>query len=440
MAIGWTEDKCRYLDQLVLEDKSHTAARRKRQRCENNWKLTINVQGPVSWMDKRTTIRRPWKPIKNLRQQAEQPSNRPILPSYQTRQRPFQERHRADRHWKWQGWSDSLSSSSPAWTGSQSWWTSSKWVGGGANSSRHTHSHAQFFLVRVAKVFKLTLQCSLCALSPKHSSCRAHVIFRTLLDPPLTSPSQSTPTSSSLLFPSPLDSCLADLPEQSPLTGSEPNAPVEVSSTEATPIIFSSKKGSIGSTCNSVDDLATIPLVSEIGERADLGMLASPLLSRERDKCEPTWNLWPDRESSEASFSHLRSSTEKPAARCQKHTKSSRDPSVVRNSQSERERKSSFWARRFTQFPWNASSPSCSRRTDRLSAFWSSIGTGQARIESPVRRQSFSFIRYAASTSKDETLPSKSLVWSFSERKKSWRCTEFVRKERLLQEDRMESL
>ena len=43
---------------------------------------------------------------------------------------------------------------------------------------------------------------SLCALSPRHSSSRAHVMFRTLLDPPPTSPSLSTPTSSSLLFPS----------------------------------------------------------------------------------------------------------------------------------------------------------------------------------------------------------------------------------------------
>ena len=35
--------------------------------------------------------------IENLRQQPEQPSIPPILPRYQTRQRPFQERHRAER-------------------------------------------------------------------------------------------------------------------------------------------------------------------------------------------------------------------------------------------------------------------------------------------------------------------------------------------------------
>ena len=37
MAIGWTEEMCRYLDQLALEDKSYTATRRERQRHENNW-------------------------------------------------------------------------------------------------------------------------------------------------------------------------------------------------------------------------------------------------------------------------------------------------------------------------------------------------------------------------------------------------------------------
>ena len=53
MALGWTEEKCRYLDQLALEDQSYTATITERQRCENNWKLTINAQGPVSPTDKR---------------------------------------------------------------------------------------------------------------------------------------------------------------------------------------------------------------------------------------------------------------------------------------------------------------------------------------------------------------------------------------------------
>ena len=44
----------------------------------------------------------------------------------------------------------------------------------------------------------IKLQCSLCAMSPKLASPRAHVMFHLLIDPPMTSPSQSTPTSPSL--------------------------------------------------------------------------------------------------------------------------------------------------------------------------------------------------------------------------------------------------
>ena len=98
MAIGWTEEKCRCLDQLALEDKSCTATRRERTRYENNWKLTTNAQGPVSPIDERDDYQAAVKTIKNLRQQVDQPSNPPILVSYQTRQGPFEERHEAE--WK----------------------------------------------------------------------------------------------------------------------------------------------------------------------------------------------------------------------------------------------------------------------------------------------------------------------------------------------------
>ena len=127
MALGWTEEKCRYLDQLAMEDKYFTATRRERQRYENNWKLTINAQRPVSALDTRDDYLEAVKATNKLRQQAEQPSHPPILPSYQTRQRPFQERQRAERQWNWQAWSDPPSSSSSTWTGSRSWWAASKW-------------------------------------------------------------------------------------------------------------------------------------------------------------------------------------------------------------------------------------------------------------------------------------------------------------------------
>ena len=94
------------------------------------------------------------------------------------------------------------------------------------NTAAHTQSHSKSFLARGSRFFKLTLQCSLCALSPKCSSPRAHVMFRTLFDPALTSPSQSAPTSPSLLFLShwPTTSCpqsgllFGRFAEQSPLT------------------------------------------------------------------------------------------------------------------------------------------------------------------------------------------------------------------------------
>ena len=82
-AIGWTEEKCRYLE-LALEDKSYTATRRERQRYENNWKLRLNAQGAVLPMDKREDCLEAVIAIKSLRQQAEQPSSPPVLPSYQT--------------------------------------------------------------------------------------------------------------------------------------------------------------------------------------------------------------------------------------------------------------------------------------------------------------------------------------------------------------------
>ena len=161
----------------------------------------------------------------------------------------------------------------------------SRFLGLIVNSTLTSHAFTRANSSRAcgSSFFKLTLQCSLCAFSLKDSSPRTHAMFRTLIDPPLTSPSQSTPTSSSLLFPShwlttstPQTGLLfGRFAEQSPLAGHEPNAPVEVSSTEATPIMLPSRKGSLGSTYNSGDDLATSPAASEVGERSDPGMLGS---------------------------------------------------------------------------------------------------------------------------------------------------------------------
>ena len=93
IAIGWKGEKCRHMDQLAEEDKSYAVTRKERSICENEWNFTVNVQGPVSPMDKREDYLEDMKAIKNLRHQDAQPSNPPILPTYQTRQRPFRECH-----------------------------------------------------------------------------------------------------------------------------------------------------------------------------------------------------------------------------------------------------------------------------------------------------------------------------------------------------------
>ena len=68
------------------------------------------------------------------------------------------------------------------------------------------------------------------------------------------------------------------------LTGYEPNDPVVVGSTDVTTVLLPSREASIGSTDNSGEDIVTTPALSEV---ANLGMLASPLLTQawEREKC-----------------------------------------------------------------------------------------------------------------------------------------------------------
>ena len=110
-------------------------------------------------------------------------------------------------------------------------------------------------------------------------------MFRTLLDPPFTAPSQSPSTSSSLLFPSNLGSTETPLfgrfVAQSPLTGHEPDAAIEVSS-EATLVVLPSRRCSIESTC---DDLATAVDSSEAGERSDRKAGLISLSTGAKDKC-----------------------------------------------------------------------------------------------------------------------------------------------------------
>ena len=71
--------------------------------------LSQNAQGKHAPVTGREDFSDAVKAIKDLRQKDEQQSNYPILPSHQTRRRPFQE-----RQWTWSSWS-TLSSSSTEW-------------------------------------------------------------------------------------------------------------------------------------------------------------------------------------------------------------------------------------------------------------------------------------------------------------------------------------
>ena len=89
-AVGWTEDTCRRLDQIAKEEKSYIATWSERQRYENNWKLALNAQGSIAPMTEREDYFEAIKTIKDCATEDKQESFHPILPSHQTRQRPFQ--------------------------------------------------------------------------------------------------------------------------------------------------------------------------------------------------------------------------------------------------------------------------------------------------------------------------------------------------------------
>ena len=155
-------------------------------------------------------------------------------------------------------------------------------------------------------------------------------MFHTSLEHAPFSLQHDTPTSSSLFYPPNRTNPCAPQPGllcgrfavQSPLTGCEPNALVQVSSTDATTTLLPSRKASIGSTYKSGEDIVTTPAVSEVDERSDLGMLASPLLTRERGR-ERERQVRHHSEfitlietSSVTRSSHVRTSTERLVAMC----------------------------------------------------------------------------------------------------------------------------
>ena len=76
---------------------------------------------------------------------------------------------------------------------------------------------------------------------------------------------------------------LGRLAFQSPLTGYEPNAIVEVSCTEATLVHHASRRTSFCSASNSGEDATMAPVSSEVDERQRIRRLPSPLLMHKRE-------------------------------------------------------------------------------------------------------------------------------------------------------------
>ena len=106
--------------------------------------------------------------------------------------------------------------------------------------------------------------------------------------PPFPLPQHSP----SLLYPSHSDEQPHDprtegrsgrLAVESPLTGYEPNATVEMSSAEVTPILLPSRRASFCSVYISCEDVTTTLMSQEVDERQSMGMLASPLLMQKRE-------------------------------------------------------------------------------------------------------------------------------------------------------------
>ena len=78
------------------------------------------------------------------------------------------------------------------------------------------------------------------------------------------------------------------LAEQSPLTGYEPNATVEVSSAEVTLVLPPSRRASFCTVYNSGEDVTTTLVSSEVDERQNMGNVGfTAAHAEERSKCTP---------------------------------------------------------------------------------------------------------------------------------------------------------
>ena len=78
---------------------------------------------------------------------------------------------------------------------------------------------------------------------------------------------------------------------QSPLTGHEPNAIVEISSTQVPLVHRPSRRASFCSEDNGGEDTTSAPVSSGVDERQSIGRPASHLLMKKRRMCSPCADL-----------------------------------------------------------------------------------------------------------------------------------------------------
>ena len=132
---------------------------------------------------------------------------------------------------------------------------------------------------------------------------------------------------------------LGRLAIQSPLTGYEPNATVEISCTEATLVHHASRRTSFCSASNSGEDATTAPVTSGVDERQRIRRLPSPLLMQKREAIAIPARMYHSTGENSTSHHHThRPSTGRPVVTHSHKRKSSRDMRSAQEKQLVNER------------------------------------------------------------------------------------------------------
>ena len=152
--------------------------------------------------------------------------------------------------------------------------------------ARDTRKHFRVWFKRSSRSAARTVLCHFARWSPSQALLMSHTqctwLDRILLPLPHRTPSSLCPAQRSIRHDPQHGVQLGRFAEQCPMTVYEPNDSVEVDTTEVTTVLSPPRRASIGSTYNSGEDSATTPALSEVDGRLNLGLLASPLLTEER--------------------------------------------------------------------------------------------------------------------------------------------------------------